>query len=81
MRAVQVDFPGSFPRGDAYLGQSAVSFDDLGEAGFLGDLIVLLRDGRVVQRGTLADLVRAPAEPFVTQFVNAQRPPLEVLPA
>jgi len=51
---------------------------DLGEAGFLGDLIVLLRDGRVVQRGTLADLVRTPAEPFVTQFVNAQRPPLDV---
>ena len=50
---------------------------DLGEAGFLGDLIVLLRDGRVVQRGTLADLVRAPAEPFVTQFINAQRSPLE----
>jgi osmoprotectant transport system ATP-binding protein len=52
---------------------------DLGEAGFLGDLIVLLRDGRVVQRGTLADLVRAPAEPFVTQFINAQRSPLEAL--
>jgi osmoprotectant transport system ATP-binding protein len=50
---------------------------DLGEAGFLGDLIVLLRGGRVVQRGTLADLVRAPAEPFVTQFINAQRSPLE----
>jgi osmoprotectant transport system ATP-binding protein len=52
---------------------------DLGEAGFLGDLIVLLRDGRVVQRGILADLVRAPAEPFVTQFINAQRGPLAVL--
>ena len=38
----------------------------------------VLRDGRVVQRGTLADLVRTPAEPFVTQFVNAQRPPLDV---
>jgi osmoprotectant transport system ATP-binding protein len=52
---------------------------DLGEAAFLGDLIVLLRAGRVVQRGTLADLVRAPAEPFVTQFINAQRRPLEAL--
>ena len=50
---------------------------DLGEAGFLGDLIVLLRGGRIVQRGSLADLVRAPAEPFVTQFINAQRSPLE----
>jgi osmoprotectant transport system ATP-binding protein len=52
---------------------------DLGEAGFLGDQIVLLRGGRVVQRGTLAQLVRAPAEPFVTQFINAQRSPLEAL--
>jgi osmoprotectant transport system ATP-binding protein len=52
---------------------------DLGEAGFLGDEIVLLRAGRIVQRGTLADLVRAPAEPFVTQFINAQRSPLEAL--
>jgi osmoprotectant transport system ATP-binding protein len=49
---------------------------DLGEAGFFGDVIVLLRGGRVVQRGTLAELVAAPAEPFVTQFINAQRGPL-----
>jgi osmoprotectant transport system ATP-binding protein len=46
---------------------------DLGEADFFGDAIVLLRDGRIVQQGTLADLVRSPAEPFVTRFVNAQR--------
>jgi osmoprotectant transport system ATP-binding protein len=52
---------------------------DLGEAGFLGDLIVLLRGGRIVQRGSLADLVRAPAEPFVSQFINAQRSPLEAI--
>jgi osmoprotectant transport system ATP-binding protein len=52
---------------------------DLGEAGFLGDLIVMLRGGRIVQRGTLAEMVRAPAEPFVSQFINAQRSPLEAL--
>jgi osmoprotectant transport system ATP-binding protein len=52
---------------------------DLGEAGFLGDRIVLLRGGRVVQRGTLAELVRAPADPFVTEFINAQRSPLDAL--
>jgi osmoprotectant transport system ATP-binding protein len=46
---------------------------DLGEAGFFGDLIVLLRDGQVVQQGTLDDLVTKPADPFVTRFVNAQR--------
>ncbi len=52
---------------------------DLGEAGFFGDLIVLLRDGRIVQQGPLAELVHKPADPFVTRFVNAQRSPLESL--
>jgi osmoprotectant transport system ATP-binding protein len=46
---------------------------DLAEAAFLGDQIVLLRDGRVVQTGTLTELVEQPAEPFVTQFIFAQR--------
>jgi osmoprotectant transport system ATP-binding protein len=49
---------------------------DLGEAGFFGDPIVLLRDGQIVQQATLAELVQAPADPFVTEFVNAQRSPL-----
>jgi len=52
---------------------------DLSEAGRLGDLIVLLRDGAIVQRGTLAELARTPREPFVTDFINAQRSPLEGL--
>ncbi len=52
---------------------------DIGEAGFLGDLIVLLRDGQIVQQGNLAELVQTPAVPFVTQFINAQRSPLEAL--
>jgi ABC-type proline/glycine betaine transport system ATPase subunit len=47
---------------------------DLGEAGFLGDAIVLLREGRIVQQGTLAELEAHPAEPFVTRFIQAQRP-------
>ena len=52
---------------------------DIGEAGFFGDAVVLLRDGRIVQQGTLRELVASPAEPFVTQFINAQRGPLEAL--
>jgi osmoprotectant transport system ATP-binding protein len=49
---------------------------DLGEAAFLGDWIVLLRDGRIVQQGPLGDLLDRPADPFVTRFVSAQRSPL-----
>ena len=52
---------------------------DLAEAGRLGDVIVLMRDGAVVQRGTLAELVRAPRDAFVSHFINAQRSPLEAL--
>ena len=46
---------------------------DLAEAAYLGDDIVLMNKGRVVQRGTLTDLRNAPAEAFVSEFVNAQR--------
>jgi osmoprotectant transport system ATP-binding protein len=49
---------------------------DLGEAAYLGDTIVLMRKGEIVQQGVLGDLVRSPADPFVTRFVNAQRGPL-----
>lgn len=50
---------------------------DMGEAGFFGNPIVLLRDGGIVQQGTLAELVTTPSDPFVTRFVNAQRSPLD----
>ena len=46
---------------------------DMAEAGFLGDEIALLRDGHVVQRGTARDLLERPADPFVTEFIRAQR--------
>ena len=50
---------------------------DLAEAEFFGGTAVLLREGRIVQRGTIEDLVRTPADPFVARFVQAQRPRLE----
>lgn len=51
---------------------------DMAEAAFLADRIVLLREGRVVQSGTLEDLRRRPTEPYVSQFLSAQRPPVEI---
>jgi osmoprotectant transport system ATP-binding protein len=46
---------------------------DMHEAAFFGDLIVLMQAGRLVQQGTIADLLERPAEPFVTEFIRAQR--------
>lgn len=46
---------------------------DMGEAGFFGDRIVLLQGGRIIQQGTIQDLVQRPADEFVTRFIQAQR--------
>ena len=50
---------------------------DMGEAGYFGDTIILLRKGRIVQQGSLKELVHVPASDFVEQFIQAQRSPLE----
>ncbi|EEF59701.1 ATP-binding cassette domain-containing protein [Pedosphaera parvula] len=46
---------------------------DMAEAAYFGDTIVLMKQGRIVQQGTLADLRERPADPFVSEFLNAQR--------
>lgn len=46
---------------------------DIGEAGFLGDKIVVINDGKIVQTGKLRELIDNPSDPFITKFVNAQR--------
>ncbi len=46
---------------------------DMHEAAYFADDIVLMREGRVVQRGSAADLLERPAEPFVREFLRAQR--------
>ena len=46
---------------------------DMGEAGFFGDVIVLMRDGAIVQQGTLAQLINEPTDDFVERFIRAQR--------
>ena len=48
---------------------------DLAEAARLADRLALLRAGRLVQDGTLAALRGAPIEPWVTRFLEADRPP------
>jgi osmoprotectant transport system ATP-binding protein len=46
---------------------------DLAEAAYFSDRIVLLRNGRVVQTGSINDLRDSPADDFVRQFVQAQQ--------
>ena len=46
---------------------------DLAEAIYFGDEIVLMNEGRVLQKGTVADLRDNPANAFVSEFINAQR--------
>jgi osmoprotectant transport system ATP-binding protein len=46
---------------------------DLAEAAYLGDEIVLMHQGRIVQQGSIVDLRERPASEFVTEFINAQR--------
>ncbi len=54
---------------------------DMAEAVYLGETVALMRDGRIVQRGTPADLLQRPADPFVTEFVRAQRRLADPAPA
>jgi osmoprotectant transport system ATP-binding protein len=45
---------------------------DLGEAARFAGTVVLMKDGRIVAQGSLADL-DASRDPFVTRFLSAQR--------
>ena len=51
---------------------------DMGEAAYLADRIVLMREGRIVQQGALDEFRDRPADPFVTEFMNAQRPAVAI---
>ena len=46
---------------------------DLAEAAYLGDEIVLMNEGQIVQQGSIVDLRERPANEFVSEFINAQR--------
>jgi osmoprotectant transport system ATP-binding protein len=52
---------------------------DIAEAGMLAETLVLLQAGRIVQQGSLGDLIENPASGFVTDFVETQRGAREVL--
>ena len=62
------------------LGKSVlVVTHDMAEAAYLADSIVVMRDGALLQRGTMKELAASPAHPFVAEFVGAQRTLAEAL--
>jgi osmoprotectant transport system ATP-binding protein len=64
----------------AQLGKTVVMVThDIAEAAFFGQTLVLMRNGRIVQTGSLKELARTPAEPFVEAFISAQRAPMAKL--
>lgn len=76
---IRFDLQEDLKRVFAALGKTVVIVThDMAEAAFLGDWIVLLREGRIVQHGTLRDLVGSPADEFVVRFLRAQRTPAEL---
>ncbi len=71
-RALQEDLRGIF----AELHKTVLLVThDVAEAAFLGDEVALMREGRILQRGPLRALAEEPAEPFVSEFLRAQRAP------
>jgi osmoprotectant transport system ATP-binding protein len=46
---------------------------DLAEAVYLGNKIVLMNEGCIVQQGSITDLRETPVNAFVSEFINAQR--------
>lgn len=46
---------------------------DLAEAAKLADRIAVMKKGRILQTGTLDELVAAPVDAFVAEFLRAQR--------
>ncbi len=52
---------------------------DMGEAAVFADKIVLMNNGRIVQHGSLAELIKEPKDLFVTQFIHSQSEPWHLL--
>ena len=52
---------------------------DLAEAGRLADEVVVMRKGRIEQRGSMRDLIRAPATDYVARLIERARAGLEAL--
>ncbi len=74
--ALQRDLKNIFSR----LGKTVIMVThDMGEAAHFAGEMVLMRAGKMVQRGTLDDLLKRPMDDYVTEFISAQRSPFAQL--
>ncbi len=46
---------------------------DVHEAAYFADRVVMMRDGAIVQQGTVEELLNRPANSFVKEFIEAQQ--------
>lgn len=46
---------------------------DVAEAAHVGSTFVVMREGRILQKGPFADLLRRPNDPYVREFISARR--------
>ena len=46
---------------------------DITEAAYLGDKILIMKDGKFIQACKIVELKTNPADAFVTEFINSQR--------
>ncbi|MCH7818787.1 MAG: ABC transporter ATP-binding protein [Candidatus Marinimicrobia bacterium] len=46
---------------------------DINEAEFFADELLLMKDGKILQQGSIRELLKNPVDDFVEKFINAQR--------
>ena len=75
-RGLQQELKAIFAR----LGKTVVMVThDMGEAAYFAGGLMLLREGRILEQGSLDDFLRRPSDPYVAEFISAQRAPLRRL--
>lgn len=56
------------------LGKSAIIVThDMAEAAYLAEVVAVVGEGRILQRGSMKDLTDAPSHPFVSKLLGAQK--------
>ncbi|MCB0279440.1 MAG: ATP-binding cassette domain-containing protein [Calditrichaeota bacterium] len=46
---------------------------DIHEAQFFTDQLIFVHEGKILQQGEFTSIIKKPADPFITEFISAQR--------